>query len=161
MMVLRRRSVDPDPLIEIYRGILMKALRIMTAALLLAGSGMGVSQAQTQAQAPQAASGGISRSDVLRSDLDPKHEAIQVRVDFAPGAAFPMHNHPGAEIAYVLEGTLEYKLGSQLPVALKAGEALFIPAGVYHSAHNPGSVKASELATYLVEKGKPLVVKQQ
>lgn len=77
------------------------------------------------------------------------------------GQLFPMHNHPGVEIAYVLEGTLEYKLGSQAPVTLKAGQALFIPAGVYHSAHNPGSVKASELATYLVEKGKPLVVKQQ
>lgn len=137
----------------------MKTVRIMTAALLLAGSGIGVSQAQTQA--PQAANGGISRSDVLRNDLDAKREAIQVRVDFAPGAAFPMHNHPGVEIAYVLEGTLEYKLGSQPPVTLKAGQALFIPAGVYHSAHNPGSVKASELATYLVEKGKPLVVKQQ
>lgn len=137
----------------------MKTIRIMTAALLLAGSGIGVSQAQ--APAAQAAHGGISRSDVMRNDLDAKREAIQVRVDFAPGSAFPMHNHPGVEIAYVLEGTLEYKLGSQAPVTLKAGQALFIPAGVYHSAHNPGSVKASELATYLVEKGKPLVVKQQ
>lgn len=137
----------------------MKTVRIMTAALLLAGSGIGVSQAQ--APAAQAANGGISRSDVLRNDLDAKREAIQVRVDFAPGSAFPMHNHPGVEIAYVLEGTLEYKLGSQAPVTLNAGQALFIPAGVYHSAHNPGSVKASELATYLVEKGKPLVVKQQ
>lgn len=139
----------------------MKALRIMTAALLLAGGAIGVSQAQTQVPAPQAANGGITRSDVLRNDLDAKHEAIQVRVDFAPGAAFPMHNHPGVEIAYVIEGALEYKLGNQPPVTLKAGEGLFIPAGVYHSAHNTGSVKASELATYFVEKGKPLVVKQQ
>lgn len=130
----------------------MKTVRIVTAALLLAGGAIGASQAQT---------GAISRSDVLRSDLDAKREALQVRVDFAPGAAFPMHNHPGVEIAYVLEGALEYKLGSQAPVTLKAGEALFIPAGVYHSAHNRGSVKASELATYLVEKGKQLVVKQQ
>jgi quercetin dioxygenase-like cupin family protein len=128
----------------------------MAVAVLLAGSGMGMSQAQAQA-----ANGGIGRSEVLRHDLDGKREAIQVRVDFAPGAAFPMHNHPGEEIAYVLEGTLEYKLGDQPPVRLKAGDALFIPAGVYHSAHNVGSVKGSELATYLVEKGKPLVVKQQ
>jgi quercetin dioxygenase-like cupin family protein len=134
----------------------MKTVRIVTAALLLAGNAIGASQAQTPA-----ANGAISRSDVLRSDLDAKREAIQVRVDFAPGAAFPMHNHPGVEIAYVLEGALEYKLGSEAPVTLTAGQALFIPAGVYHSAHNPGSVKASELATYLVEKGKPLLVKQQ
>lgn len=139
----------------------MKTVQIIAAALLLAGSGIGVSQAQTQAPTAQAANGGISRSDVLRNDLDAKHEAIQVRVDFESGAAFPMHNHPGVEIAYVIEGSLEYKLGSQPPVTLKAGQGLFIPAGVYHSAHNPGSVKASELATYFVEKGKPLVVKQQ
>jgi hypothetical protein len=29
---------------------------------------------------------------------------------------------------------------------------------VVHSARNVGSVKAAELATYIVEKGKPLVV---
>lgn len=137
----------------------MKALRIMTAALLLAGGAVAASQAQTTAT--PAANGGITRSDVLRNDLDAKHEAIQVRVDFAPGVAFPMHNHPGVEIAYVTEGTLEYKLGDKPPVTLKAGQGLFIPAGVFHSAHNRGSVKATELATYLVEKGKPLLVKQQ
>jgi len=139
----------------------MKTLRIMAAALLLAGGATGVSQAQTQAPAVPAANGGITRSDVLRKDLDAKHEVIQVRVDFAAGAAFPMHNHPGVEVAYVLEGAIEYKLGDQPPVTLKAGEGLFIPAGVFHSAHNSGGVKASELATYLVEKGKPLVVKRQ
>jgi mannose-6-phosphate isomerase-like protein (cupin superfamily) len=35
---------------------------------------------------------------------------------------------------------------------------LFIPAGVIHSARNVGSVRGSELATYIVEKGKPLLV---
>jgi quercetin dioxygenase-like cupin family protein len=42
-------------------------------------------------------------------------------------------------------------------VTLKAGGALFIPAGTIHSAKNVGSGNAAELATYLVEKGKPLV----
>jgi quercetin dioxygenase-like cupin family protein len=42
-------------------------------------------------------------------------------------------------------------------VTLKAGEALFILAGTVHSARNVGTGNASELATYLVEKGKPLV----
>jgi quercetin dioxygenase-like cupin family protein len=134
----------------------MRTFRIVAAALLLAGSGIGFSQAQ----GPQAAGDGIGRSEVLRKDLDAKREAIQVRVDFAPGAAFPMHKHPGEEIAYVLEGSLEYKLENQPPVRLNAGDALFIPAGVFHAAHNAGDVKSSELATYLVEKGKPLVVKQ-
>ena len=31
------------------------------------------------------------------------------------------------------------------------------PAGAAHSARNPGNVTGSELATYIVEKGKPLL----
>ena len=42
------------------------------------------------------------------------------------------------------------------PVTLKAGESLFIPAGYNHVANNVGSGNAAELATYIVEKGKPL-----
>ena len=42
-------------------------------------------------------------------------------------------------------------------MTLKAGEVLFIPAGTIHAAKNVGSGNAAELATYVVEKGKPLV----
>ena len=57
----------------------------------------------------------------------------------------------------VLVGLLEYQLDGQPPVTLKAGDVLFIPAGVVHSAKNVGSGNGAELATYVVEKGKPLV----
>ena len=83
---------------------------------------------------------------------------IQVRVDFASGTAFGKHSHPGEEIAYVLEGTLEYQFEGRPPVTLKVGEAVFIPAGTVHAAKNVGTGNAAELATYVVEKGKPLVV---
>jgi len=43
-------------------------------------------------------------------------------------------------------------------VTLEAGEVLFIPAGVVHAAKNVGSSNGAELATYIVEKGKSLVV---
>ena len=43
------------------------------------------------------------------------------------------------------------------PVILKAGDVLFIPAGTIHSARNVGPGRAAELATYIVEKGKPLI----
>jgi quercetin dioxygenase-like cupin family protein len=130
----------------------MGATRIMAVAVLIIGSGLALHV--TQAQQP-----GITRTDVQRHDLGVSgHEVIQVRVDFAPGVAFGKHSHPGAEIAYVLEGTLEYQLEGKPPVTLKTGEALFIPAGTIHTAKNVGSVNAAELATYIVEKGKPLVV---
>ena len=101
---------------------------------------------------------GITRTDLQRHDLSaPGREVIQVRVDFAPGAAFGRHRHPGEEIAYVLEGRLEYRLDGEPPETLEAGEALFIPAGRIHAARNLGKGNGAELATYVVEKGKPLL----
>jgi quercetin dioxygenase-like cupin family protein len=101
---------------------------------------------------------GIKRTDLLRHDLSTAgREVVQVRVDFDAGAAFGKHTHPGEEIAYVIEGSLEYQLDGGPPVILRAGEVLYIPAGAVHSAKNVGSGNGAELATYIVEKGKPLV----
>jgi quercetin dioxygenase-like cupin family protein len=129
----------------------MKTTRILVAAALIVGSGLTLHVAQSQQP-------GVKRTDLLRQDLSVLgREVIQVRVDLAPGVAFPAHSHPGEEVAYVIEGLLEYQFEGRPPVILKPGEALFIPAGTKHSAKNVGSGNASELATYIVEKGKPLV----
>ena len=69
----------------------------------------------------------------------------------------PNHTHPGEEIVYVLEGSLKYEVEGQPPVTFEAGEVLFIPAGAVHSATNVGTGNGAELATYIVEKGKPLL----
>jgi quercetin dioxygenase-like cupin family protein len=84
-----------------------------------------------------------------------------VRIDFNPGVAFAKHSHPGEEIIYVIEGLLEYQVEGKPPVTLKAGEVLFIPAGVIHAAKNVGKGNGAELATYVVEKGKPIVKLQE
>jgi quercetin dioxygenase-like cupin family protein len=124
----------------------------MMAALLIAASGWALDVAD--AQQP-----GVKRNDLQRHDLGlPGREVVQARVDFDPGVAFPKHRHPGEEIIYVLEGTLEYQVEDKPPVTLKAGDVLFIPAGAVHSAKNVGSGPGAELGTYVVEKGKPLVV---
>jgi len=129
----------------------MKTTHIIAVAALIAAGGLALHVAR--AQQP-----GIKRTDLQRHDLSvPGREVVQVRVDFAPGAAFPRHTHPGEEIIYVLEGTLEYTVEGKPPVTLKAGDVLFIPAGTIHAAKNVGSVNAAELATYIVEKGKPLL----
>ena len=105
---------------------------------------------------------GIKRTDLQRNDLSiPGREVIQVLVEFAPGVAFPEHSHPGEEIVNVVEGSLEYALEGRPPVTLKAGDVLFIPAGVPHAVKNVGSGNAAEIATYIVEKGKPLLVPTQ
>jgi quercetin dioxygenase-like cupin family protein len=130
----------------------MKTIRILAVAVLIVASGLALHVALSQQP-------GIKRTDLQRHDLSvPGREVIQVRVELAPGVSFPKHTHPGEEIIYVLEGSLEYEVEGKPAVTLKAGEVLFIPAGTVHAARNVGSGNAAELATYVVEKGKPLVV---
>jgi quercetin dioxygenase-like cupin family protein len=125
----------------------MKTVRILTAAMLIAASGLA-----------QAQLAGTRRVDLQRHDLSaPGREVIQARVEIDPGVTSPRHTHPGDEIIYVLEGSLEYQVEGKPPVTLKAGDVLFIPAGTIHAAKNVGSGNAAELATYVVEKGRPLV----
>ena len=130
----------------------MKTARIMALVVGIAVSGLALHL--TQAQQP-----GIKRTDLQQHDLSiPGREVVQVRIDIGPGGVAPKHSHPGEEIIYVIEGELEYQVEGKPPVTLKAGEVLFIPYGINHTAKNVGSGNAAELATYIVEKGKPLVV---
>lgn len=100
---------------------------------------------------------GTTRTDLQRHDLSaPGREVLQARVDFAPGSSFPRHKHPGEEIIYVIEGTLEYELPSKGWVSLKKGDVLYVPAGGVHAARNRGTVPAAELATYVLFKGQLL-----
>ena len=123
----------------------------MAVAVLIVGSGLALHVAT--AQVP-----GTRRTELQRHDLStPGREVIQVRVDFDPGYIAPRHTHPGEEIIYVLEGTLEYQIDGK-PVTVKPGDVLFVPAGTVHSVKNIGSGNGAELATYVVEKGKPLIV---
>jgi quercetin dioxygenase-like cupin family protein len=123
----------------------------MGVAMLIGGGAVAPDMAQ--AQQP-----GSRRTDLQRHNLStPGREVVQVRVDFDAGYVSPRHTHPGEEIIYVLEGTLEYEIGSKPPVRVQPGDVLFVPAGTIHSAKNIGSGNGAELATYVVEKGKPLI----
>jgi len=129
----------------------VKTTRLTAVAMLLVGSGFALHLAWAQLA-------GTKRTDLQRHDLSvPGREAIQVIVELAPGVLSAKHTHPGEEIIYVLEGSLEYEVEGKPPVTLRVGDVLFIPAGTIHSAKNVGSGNAAELATYVVEKGKPLI----
>ena len=130
----------------------MQATRIIAVSVLAIAGAFALQLAS--AQQP-----GVKRTELQRHDLSvPGHEVIQVRVETDPGTGVPMHTHPGEEIAYVLEGTWQFEMEGKGAVTLKAGDVSFVPAGVKHSAKNVGSGKGTVLATYVVEKGKPLVV---
>jgi quercetin dioxygenase-like cupin family protein len=134
------------------REFFMKATRILPIAASIATIGLALHMAQAQLV-------GARRIDLQRHDLSVAgREVIQTIVELEPGTTAPRHSHPGEEIIYVLEGTWEYTLEGQAPVTLNAGGVLYIPAGTIHSARNVGTGRGRELATYIVEKGKPLLV---
>jgi quercetin dioxygenase-like cupin family protein len=100
---------------------------------------------------------GFSRAVLQKGDLStPGREAVQVRAEFDPGAAAGKHTHPGEELGYILDGTLVLEVAGKAPVTLNAGDYFFVSAGIVHDGRNVGSGKAKVLATYIVEKGKPI-----
>ena len=76
------------------------------------------------ATAEQAQVPGITRIDLQRQDLSaPGREVIQNRVEISDEAPAIRHKHPGEEIIYVLEGSLEYQIDGMPAKTYSAGEA--------------------------------------
>ena len=122
-------------------------MKRITAALALAGLGFAL-----HAQQP-----GFTRKMLQDQEMSiSDRHAVQVLAEFVPGGAAGKHTHPGEELGYVLEGTLQLDVTGQPPRTLKAGDAFFIPANTVHDGKNVGSGPAKVLATYIVEKGKPV-----
>jgi quercetin dioxygenase-like cupin family protein len=128
---------------------------LIAAATLIAAIGLALPTAEAQDNM----FGGLKRIETLPPhDFSvPGHEISQSLVEFPPGTAAPRHFHPGEELVYVVEGTLEYDLDGRPPAIVKTGHSLLIPYGVVHGVKNVGSDTAIELGTYVAEKGKPLI----
>lgn len=125
----------------------MKAMKWMLGAMLTVAA----------AAAPNAQTPGFTRAVLQDQPLSsPGRHAVVARAEFVPGGQAGKHTHPGEELGYVVEGSLELIVEGQPPKTLKAGDVFFIPAGVVHDARNVGSGKAAVLATYIVETGKPV-----
>jgi len=100
---------------------------------------------------------GFTRTTIQRGDLStPGREVNQAIAEFEPGATVGWHVHPGEEAGYLLEGSFLFEVEGKPAVTLKAGQTFFVPSGVPHNATNKGTVKTRVLATYIVEKGKPV-----
>ena len=125
----------------------MKIATALATTLVLAGSVAGLG-----AQQPA-----FKRTIVQQVDISvPGREVVTAVGDFQPGATPGRHTHAGEEVGYVLDGTLLVEQDGKPSVTLKAGQAFLIPAGTIHNATNTGSTTARILATYIVDKGKPL-----
>jgi len=99
---------------------------------------------------------GVKRTDLQTHDLSiPGREVVQQMVELQPGTVVGKHTHPGEEVSVVLEGELRLEVTGKPAVTIKAGQAFTVPSGVVHAA-TAGPAVTKLLATYIVEKGKPL-----
>lgn len=114
----------------------------LLAAILVSGA--------TLAQAPA-----IKRTVLQRTDVGNNMEVVLGLAEIAKGGTTGRHTHFGAEAGYVLEGTSTLEVEGEPTRTLKAGDSYLIPAGKVHNATAVEGT-ARVLATYVVEKGKPL-----
>ncbi len=98
----------------------------------------------------------IKRTPVQKFDIpDSKYETVVAIAELAPNVVAGKHTHPGPESSYVLDGELILMVEGKPDQTFKAGQAFNIPSGTPHDA-KAGASGAKILATYIVEKGKPL-----
>ena len=123
---------------------MMKTVALVAVAIALTGI--------VTAQQPA-----FKRTVLQQADISvPGREVVSAVAEFEPRATPGMHTHFGEEIGYVIEGTFLVEQAGKPPVTLQAGGSFLIPAGTVHNATNTGAGQGRILATYIVEKGKPL-----
>lgn len=118
----------------------------VTAALVVAALGTLAAQAPT-----------FKRTVLQQHDLSaPGREAVMAAVEFPAGSETGRHTHPGEEISFVEAGPFVLEIDGQPTKTLQTGEPFFVPAGAVHNGHPEAGKTAKVVATYVIEKGKPV-----
>lgn len=88
----------------------------------------------------------------------PGKKAVMLTVSYAPGEASPAHQHPGAVMAYVLEGAVVSKLNDEAEKTFKAGEFWYEAPGTQHRvSRNASATQPAKLLVWsLVDEGRPV-----
>jgi quercetin dioxygenase-like cupin family protein len=123
------------------------------ALLVLLGSAPVQAQ-QLPAAANQTAN--IKRTPLQKFDVPgTNYETVIGMAEIVPNVNIGKHTHPGPESGFMLEGDMTLLVDGQPPLEVKAGQSYKVPPGAVHDAKT-GARGAKVLATYVVEKGKPL-----
>ena len=127
--------------------------RLAVAVAFVAGTLTGALGIQSlNAQQP-----GFKRAVLQKQELSAQgRDAVVALAEFVPGGVAGRHTPPGEELGYVVEGTLLLEVDGRPPQTLKAGDVFFVEAGKVHDGKNVGGGAAKVLATYIVERGKPV-----
>jgi len=130
----------------------MKRLLIATFAALAIAT--AVNAQQLPAMTNQTAN--IKRTPLQKFDVPGAgYETVIGLAEIAPNANVGRHTHPGIEGGYLIEGGMMLLVEGQPPKEIKPGDSWQIPPGTIHDA-KAGAGGAKVIASYVVEKGKPL-----
>ena len=86
----------------------------------------------------------------------PGREAVMALAEFPAGSETGRHTHPGEEISFVEAGPFVLEVDGQPARTLKTGDVFSVPAGTVHNGHPATGGTAKIIATYVIEKGKPV-----
>lgn len=134
--------------------MLNKVLAAGALAAVIAFAGVSIAQ-----QNPPLSPSPVKRTVVGKVAVPgANYEAITAIVEIAPGFKAGRHFHPGVVFAQVTDGEFWLAPDGQPEKVYKAGEGLTLSEKQIHNEGNPSSDKWVKLvATYVVEKGQPLV----
>jgi quercetin dioxygenase-like cupin family protein len=108
--------------------------------------------AAAAAQQPQ-----VERKVLLQQDTAAAgYQNVMVAVTIPAGGREGRHMHPGTAIVHVQEGELTLDHDGRQRRTYKVGETLSIDAGKVHEGMNLGKIPVKAIASFVVEKGKPL-----
>jgi quercetin dioxygenase-like cupin family protein len=135
------------------RGEELMIAKVLACAVVMM-SWIGTAASQPPAMTSQTQN--IKRTPLQKFDVPgTAYETVIGIAEIAPNATIGRHTHPGPESGYMLDGEMVLLIEGQPDKTLRAGDSYQVPAGVVHDGRS-GAKGAKVIATYVVEKGKPL-----
>jgi quercetin dioxygenase-like cupin family protein len=99
----------------------------------------------------------VTRKVLIQQDLAiPGYTAAMVSVEIPVGGREGRHTHPGTVMVVVQEGELTLDYEGKPTATYKAGQSFSVEPGKIHEGINKGKMPVRALASFVVEKGKPL-----
>ena len=99
----------------------------------------------------------IIRKPLLTALLDSVKATKRVeikQIDFSPGQATGLHNHPCPVVGYVARGSVRFQIEGELPKTLHTGDAFFEPPNktILHFDNASDTDPMTFIAFYLLDE---------
>lgn len=104
---------------------------------------------------------GVSVTPLMAKELSdmPGKEGLMITVDYAPGAADPVHRHRAHGFIYVLEGSIAMQVKGGKEVTLLPGQTFYEgPNDIHTVGRNASSTQPAKFLVLLIKQKKAEVL---